>query len=493
MGRENGRPPSPEQRWRSRPVQAALIKLLVVVIPVAAGVAVAATLSRALPRPVGAAVVGWWALLFGASALAISVMEKLARRLLPLAVLMQLTLIFPDRAPSRFALARRAGSVRQLEERVRRAKQHGIEDDPARAAESILTLVAALSAHDRRTRGHSERVRVFTDLVAEAMRLPGHDRDRLRWSALLHDVGKLEVPGRILNKPGKPDPHEWETLKRHPEEGARLAGPLLPWLGEWGLAIHEHHERWDGRGYPKGLAGTEISMGGRILTVCDSFDTMTSARAYKKPLSVVAARKELAACAGAQFDPTVVRSFFDVSLGKLRWRVGPLAWLAQIPFVRWGTAQVAGAARTATAAVAKAVVGLLALGAAGAASVPAYGGESAPPTVAVEETEPTNFRTDGKPPPDRFRPASPDHDEDGSGGDPGGEDQDGEPDGEGDENLIEDTLDDPVGTVEETLSDPVGTVNDLVDDTSNTLTDTVSGTTDTLGDVVDGTTDTLGL
>jgi HD-GYP domain-containing protein (c-di-GMP phosphodiesterase class II) len=358
--RSSKRPkPKPPERWVAHPVQSAILRALVLVVPLAAGISAGVALSRVIPRPEGPAVVGWWGILFVTSVVVTEILGRIFRRLLPLAVLLKLTLIFPDRAPSRFAMARRAGSVRNLEDRVRHAKEHGVEDDPSRAAETILTLVAALSSHDRRTRGHSERVRAFADLLADALHLPQEARDRLRWSALLHDIGKLEVPSRILNKPGKPDPHEWETLQRHPAEGARLAAPLLPWLGEWGLAIEHHHERFDGNGYPHGLAGADVSMGGRILAVADSFETMTAARSYKKPMSVSAARKELALCAGSQFDPAMVRAFLNLSLGRLWRTTGPAAWVAQVPLVGAG----AQAARTATTAVTNAAVGVAALGA----------------------------------------------------------------------------------------------------------------------------------
>ncbi|HEV8682225.1 MAG TPA: HD domain-containing phosphohydrolase, partial [Actinomycetota bacterium] len=321
-------------RWGARPLASGLLRVLVLVIPVAAGVGAAIFLSQTLPRPqgfLGSAL--WWIGLFVASATVASLVDRVARKMLPLAALLGLTMIFPDKAPSRFAVARRVGSIRNLEERVRHAKEHGIEDDPARAAETILTLVAALNLHDRHTRGHSERVRALTDMLADELRLDRDARDRLRWAALLHDIGKLEVEARVLNKPGKPTPDEWESLKRHPEEGARIAGPLLPWLGEWGMAIEQHHERFDGGGYPVGLGSSQLSLAGRMLTVTDSFETMTAARSYKKPMSVVRARRELARCAGSQFDPVVVRSFLNISLGRLVWQVGPASWLAQLPFI----------------------------------------------------------------------------------------------------------------------------------------------------------------
>jgi putative nucleotidyltransferase with HDIG domain len=242
-------------------------------------------------------------------------------------------MLFPDRAPSRFSVAFRAGTTRNLQEQLADAGRRGIDDEPARSAERILTLVAALNRHDRATRGHSERVRAFNDLIAEELRLPQPDRDRLRWAALLHDVGKLEVPARILNKAGRPTEAEWDALRRHPEEGARIAAPLLGWLGPWAPAIVEHHERWDGTGYPRGLAGGEISLAGRIVAVADVFEVLTAPRPYRRPVSAGAARAELARCAGTQFDPAVVRAFLSVSLGRLQRVMGPVSWVAQLPFI----------------------------------------------------------------------------------------------------------------------------------------------------------------
>ena len=261
------------------------------------------------------------------------VTDRVARRALPLAVLLKMTMVFPDRAPKRLAVVRKSGSTRNLARRVEEARNHGIEDEPVVAAEKILALAGALNAHDRLTRGHGERVRVFTDLIAEELELSTHDRDRLRWSALLHDIGKLAVHPHILNKPDKLDDDEWEVIKNHPLEGAKLTAPLAGWLGEWANTIAEHHEKYDGTGYPYGLKGDEISLGGRIVAVADCYDTMTTVRSYKTAMSPKAARAELAACAGSQFDPRVVRAFLDVSIGRLRPVAGPLAWLGSLPFV----------------------------------------------------------------------------------------------------------------------------------------------------------------
>jgi hypothetical protein len=144
--------------------------------------------------------------------------------------------------------------------------------------------------------------------------------------------------------------------------GMRLIGPLAAWLGPQAKTIEDHHEHYAGDGYPDGIGGEEISMGGRIVSVADAYETMTASRSYKKPLSAAAAREELSRCAGKQFDPGVVRAMMNISLGRLWWRVGVLSWLAQIPLVGpasrfFGrTMQTAGG--TAGAAAAAAVIGV---------------------------------------------------------------------------------------------------------------------------------------
>src|SRR4029077_15022459 len=131
---------------------------------------------------------------------------------------------------------------------------------------------------------------------------------------------------------------EWEIIRRHPEEGARIAAPLQTWLGEGSKAIEQQHERWDGGGYPKGLAGSEISLAARIVAVADAFDAMTSVRSYNTPISMAAARTEITGKAGVQFDPGVVRAFLMVSTRRLHNVMGPLSWIALVPFAASGVA-----------------------------------------------------------------------------------------------------------------------------------------------------------
>ncbi len=323
-----------EHRWHGRPVLAGMVRGAIFVVPICLSIVAATIAAHILPRPrTNAGLAMWWLTVLGVPAIVLLATDRLARRAMPLAVLLKMTMVFPDRAPKRFAMVWKSGSTRDLARRVEEARTQGIGDEPVVAAEKILALAGALNAHDRLTRGHGERVRVLTDLIAEELDLPTHDRDRLRWSALLHDIGKLTVHPDILNKPDQLDYEEWEVIKTHPLEGARLTAPLAGWLGEWANTIAEHHEKYDGTGYPRGLKGDEISLGGRIVAVADCYDTMTTARSYKSSMTPKAARAELAACAGSQFDPKVVRAFLDVSIGRLRPVAGPLAWLGSLPFV----------------------------------------------------------------------------------------------------------------------------------------------------------------
>jgi len=327
---------STEGRWAGRPLLSGAVVIAAHAIPVAAAVATSAALSRQLHEPSGwTGAVAQWGLLFAASTAVLLVVDRAAKRLLPLAALLKLSMLFPDAAPKRLSVAVRSGSVRNLQARLDEARALGADDEPTRAAEVILALVGALHAHDRHTRGHSERVRWFTDLIAEELKLPAADRDRLRWASLLHDIGKLQVSPKILNKPGKLVRREWRHIHRHPEAGARIVAPLAPWLGEWAATVEQHHEKYDGSGYPHGLRGEDISLGARIVAVADAYEVMTAARSYKKAASASTARKELTASAGTHFDPTIVRAFLNISIGRLRWVSGPVAWVAQLPFIGW--------------------------------------------------------------------------------------------------------------------------------------------------------------
>jgi HD domain len=401
-GQPGGNRPSRNPgEWQRRPLLSRGLRVLIFGGPVALSFAAALLLSHALPRATGPWTAALWVGIVAiASLLTLVVFERAARRLLPLAALLNVSLLFPDKAPARFAVARRTGSPRELRERLAAARSSG-KLDQAQQLSTVIELVLALSIHDRASRGHSERVRVFTDLLTGELRLPERDRARLRWAALLHDVGKLEVPATLLNKPARPTEAEWAVLHRHPEEGARLVAPLLPWLGEWGDAVEQHHERFDGTGYPHRLKGHDISLAARIVSVADVYEVMTAPRPYKRPMSVAAARQELIRVAGTQLDPAIVRAFLNISVGRLWKTIGLGAWIAQVPTLGRFLSGLGTWAGTGAATLG--AIG--AIGVAGPSAVPAIGhGNSglislSPPGVVLsgEGSTPTPVTTSGSP------------------------------------------------------------------------------------------------
>jgi putative nucleotidyltransferase with HDIG domain len=334
-----------------------VVRAAVVLVPLAASIGVGLLVATALPSPSTATwTIVWWACVLVVSTLVLRVVDRAARRLLPLAVLLELSLLFPEQAPSHFRVALTSGSTKHLHEHLAEAQRKGVAGDVSAAAEAILSLVAALGAHHRPSRKHSERVRAYTELLAEQLDLSPRDRHRLRWASLLHDVGKVTVSLDILEGTGDLSDESWSVIRRHPIEGARLIEPLRDWLGEWAPTVEQHHERFDGQGYPNGLAGHDICLGARIVAVADSFEAMTARRSYQEPMPIPAARKRLLHLAGSQFDPAVVRAFLAVSLGQLRWAYGPLAWAAEAPalvgFSRLAPSAMATGVRAGVAAVA---------------------------------------------------------------------------------------------------------------------------------------------
>ncbi|MCL4440558.1 MAG: HD domain-containing protein [Firmicutes bacterium] len=177
---------------------------------------------------------------------------------------------------------------------------------------TIRALLAALNARDQYTAGHSVRVADYTLQIGREMRLPDDRLKLLEEAALFHDIGKIGVPEQILNKPGRISPQEFEEIKKHPAIGAQIIGAMDKML-KHSLILRHHHERYDGAGYPDGLAGETIPLESRILAVADTFDAITSERPYHRVLSTARAREVLDECRGTQLDPLVVDAFLAVT------------------------------------------------------------------------------------------------------------------------------------------------------------------------------------
>jgi len=174
--------------------------------------------------------------------------------------------------------------------------------------ETLKVLVNVVEARDVYTRFHSQRVSYYALGIAEYMNLNKEEKDVLKIASLLHDIGKLVIPDRILLKPDKLTPEEFEIIKYHPVVGDEILAPLRFFQKERQI-IRYHHERWDGSGYPEGLFGETIPLLARILAVADSFDAMTSERLYRRAKSFEEAFKEIKSLANIKYDPSVVKAF----------------------------------------------------------------------------------------------------------------------------------------------------------------------------------------
>ncbi len=177
---------------------------------------------------------------------------------------------------------------------------------------TTILLADLIEEDDEYTGAHSQGVVSLAVQVADALGLDPLQRRRTEYAARLHDVGKIAVPKEIINKPGPLDPHEWDIMRLHTVEGERMLGHVGGALREVGAIVRGSHERWDGRGYPDGIAGTEIPVEARIVACCDAYDAMTTDRAYRAGLPVDVALTEIRRGAGTQFDPDVAAALVEV-------------------------------------------------------------------------------------------------------------------------------------------------------------------------------------
>jgi len=180
-----------------------------------------------------------------------------------------------------------------------------------RADNVIAAMANAIEAKDEYTEGHNERVSALAVMLAEEAGLSLKEIEQVRMGGILHDIGKIGIPDNVLNKRGPLCDNEFEMIRSHPRQGERILLPLRS-LKEVGDIVLYHHERYDGRGYPDGLAGEDIPLHARIVSIADSFDAMTTDRPYRKALTNQQALKELSQGAGSMWDPQLVELFINL-------------------------------------------------------------------------------------------------------------------------------------------------------------------------------------
>lgn len=172
---------------------------------------------------------------------------------------------------------------------------------------SLIMFANAIELRDQYTRGHVERVVDYSQALARQMGWNSSQTNSLRFGSILHDIGKIYIRESILRKPGSLDEEEWAEMKRHPVVGAELI-KNIPYLAVAIPVVRHHHERWDGKGYPDGLAGEDIPLAARIVMVADALDAMTTSRAYQRKSTPDEAYEEILKCAGTAYDPAVVKA-----------------------------------------------------------------------------------------------------------------------------------------------------------------------------------------
>jgi HD-GYP domain-containing protein (c-di-GMP phosphodiesterase class II) len=194
-----------------------------------------------------------------------------------------------------------------IEALVRKLKQ-ALRQNQELFLETIRTLAAAIDAKDPYTRGHSERVSSYSMAISRHLELNQEEVFRVHIAAILHDVGKLGIRESILNKPGGLSDDEFEIMRQHPSIGAQIMSPIRM-LKDIIPGIRNHHETWDGSGYPDHLEGEEIPMVARIIGVADTFDAMTTTRPYQQAMSLEYVLAKMRSMSGSRFDPVVVEAF----------------------------------------------------------------------------------------------------------------------------------------------------------------------------------------
>ncbi|MAB90129.1 MAG: two-component system response regulator [Planctomycetes bacterium] len=206
----------------------------------------------------------------------------------------------------------RVEEKRRLEDQARRYESLRQQKQFEQQAilETTLGLARAGEERDRYNIGHGKRTAEFALMIADKLGYSDERKKNLRYASLLHDVGKIGIDDQILNKPGRLDEQEFAAIKRHSEIGEYILTPIS-FLSDIAEVVRHHHERWDGTGYPDGIAGEAIPIDARILCIADYFDSITSARPYRRPMETEKARALIREEAGKTFDPTLADVFLE--------------------------------------------------------------------------------------------------------------------------------------------------------------------------------------
>jgi putative nucleotidyltransferase with HDIG domain len=196
-------------------------------------------------------------------------------------------------------------------------------------SELLELMVKSMEARDPYTSGHSRRVQQFSVAIAKGLGLPPAEVEKISRAALLHDVGKIhEKYAPILRKPGRLSPDEWQTMQQHPADGAELISTMSR-LHDVVPSVQHHHERWDGTGYPHGLAGETIPMISRVIAFADTIDAMISERPYRRTMSEAEVRAEIVRCRGTQFDPAMTDKILSAPVWRLLFAPEPQSAVAR--------------------------------------------------------------------------------------------------------------------------------------------------------------------
>lgn len=225
------------------------------------------------------------------------------------------------------------GRLARAFQSLMRTVEESLRDRERSYVEAVGAVVAAIDARDHETTGHSFRVAHYALALARRLGIQGERLRAIEWGALLHDVGKIAVPDAILRKAGQLTEEEWHVMRQHPNWGFEMLADVQ-FLEPALEIVYSHHERWDGGGYPRGLAREETPLAARIFAVVDTYDSITSDRPYRRARGHAEAITELCRVAGTQLDPDVVEAFIripEVELRRLRDRSADLDLSARIP------------------------------------------------------------------------------------------------------------------------------------------------------------------